>query len=342
MKTVVYKAADGLEETIKGASRILLSGGLVAIPTETVYGLAANALDTKAVAHIFEIKGRPQDNPLILHLSSAAEIERYCENVPEKAYELAARFWPGPLTMVLKRRNTVPDSVAAGLRTVAVRCPENEVTRKIIAEAGVPLAAPSANISGRPSTTTAQHVLDDLDGRIEAVVDDGACRVGIESTIIDLTSDPPQLLRPGGITPEQLESVLGIVALDKAVYAPLDAGEKPRAPGMKYRHYAPTAPVTIVYGEAEKAAAYINEHSDEKTAVLCFHCEMGLFSAPIVVDYGGEDDGLSLASGLFDALRRLDTPEISKIYARCPEGDGVAMAVRNRLQKAAAYNIVRV
>ena len=342
MKTEVFKTGVDDAALAKAAAEVIKAGGLVAIPTETVYGLAASALDTAAVARIFEVKGRPQDNPLIIHVSGADEIARWCVNVPDEAYALAERFWPGPLTMVLPNGEKIPQSVCAGLPSVAVRCPESRITREIIAEAGVPLAAPSANLSGKPSTTSAEHVIADLDGKIEMIVDDGPCRIGLESTIIDLTLTPPRILRPGGITPEQLEEVLGKVELDKAVYSLLSAEEKPRAPGMKYRHYAPKAAVTIVKGESAAAAEYINARTDEKTAVLCFTGEGRLFTAGTVLEYGGEEDGPALAGNLFAALRKLDTPEIGRIYARCPQGQGVALAVRNRLQKAAAYDIVSV
>ena len=215
MNTLYLSAAE--ENTPKIAAEIIASGGLVAIPTETVYGLGANGLDPDAVAKIFIAKGRPQDNPLILHVAETRQIEEFCYDIPESAYALAERFWPGPLTMVLKARDTVPKCTTAGLPTVAVRCPDHDITRRIIALAGVPVAAPSANISGKPSTTTAQHVLHDHDGKIDAIVDGGPCRVGVESTIVDLSEDRPRLLRPGGITPEQLLEVLKDLEIDKAV-----------------------------------------------------------------------------------------------------------------------------
>ena len=235
-------------EDVEEAAAILRSGGLVGIPTETVYGLGANGLDPEAVAHIFEAKGRPQDNPLILHIPSADHLERYCADIPQSAFDLARACWPGPLTMILKRRPIVPDVVTAGMDTVGMRCPSHPVCRAILQAAEVPVAAPSGNTSGRPSPTTAAHMAEDMDGRIDAIVDGGPCSVGVESTIVDLTETPPRLLRPGGITLEQLESVLGRVEVDQAVTRLMSAGEKPRAPGMKYRHYAPKAPVTVITG----------------------------------------------------------------------------------------------
>ncbi len=234
------------KQDIAVAATILRDGGLLGIPTETVYGLGADGLNPEAVGRIFEAKGRPQDNPLILHVPEASWLERYCRDVPDTAYILAERFWPGPLTMILPRRECVPDAVTCGLNTVGVRCPNHPVTLEIIRSAGAPVAAPSGNRSGRPSPTCAAHMLEDMAGRIDAIVDGGPCGVGVESTIVDLTAPVPRLLRPGGLPLEALREALGEVAVDKAVLAPLSAGEKPKAPGMKYRHYAPKAPVAVV------------------------------------------------------------------------------------------------
>ena len=225
-----------IEDNISAAARLLRDGALVAIPTETVYGLGANGLDEAAVRRIFQAKGRPQDNPLILHLTGPQWLPRYCREIPPMAYVLARKFWPGPLTLILKRSGLVPDVTTAGLDTVAVRCPNHLVTLAILREAGVPVAAPSANLSGRPSCTSAQDVLEDMDGRIEGVVDGGPCVVGVESTILDLTCEPPRLLRPGGLPVEELERLIGPIAVDRAVIGTLAEGEKPKAPGMKYRH----------------------------------------------------------------------------------------------------------
>ena len=327
-------------ETPEIAAAIIRNGGLVAIPTETVYGLGANGLDENAVAKIFEAKGRPQDNPLILHVAEPREMERFCHDIPKSAYLLAEKFWPGPLTMVLPVKDIVPKRTTAGLNTVAVRCPDSDVTRKIIALSGVPIAAPSANISGKPSTTTAEHVRHDHDGRIDAIVDGGPCRVGVESTIVDLTEDRPRLLRPGGITPEQLTQVLGDLVIDKAVTAQIDKDAVVKAPGMKYRHYAPAEPVVIVAGSREKAAQYIHAHFAPGDRVLCFEEELPLYGGLNPLAYGKESDVNTLSAGLFSALRVLDDPSIHQVYARCPVGGGVAYAVQNRLKKAAAFHIV--
>ena len=338
MKTQLLSAND--PQTAVTAAEIIKNGGLVAIPTETVYGLGANGLDPDAVAKIFQAKGRPQDNPLILHVTDASQIERFCHDIPESAYALAEAFWPGPLTMVLPARDCVPKRTTAGLPTVAVRCPDNDVTRKIIALAGVPIAAPSANISGKPSTTTAEHVLHDHDGKIPAVVDGGACRVGLESTIVDLTEDKPRLLRPGGITPEQLIAVLGELVVDKAVTASIERDAVVKAPGMKYRHYAPEADVVIVSGSRDKAAAFIRSHYRPGDRVLCFEEELPLYEGCAPLAYGKEADAATLSAGLFAALRELDDPAVQQVYARCPEGGGIAYAIQNRLKKAAAFRIV--
>lgn len=338
MITQYLSAADPATPAI--AAALIRQGQLVAIPTETVYGLGANGLDETAVAKIFQAKGRPQDNPLILHICGPEQIEDFCHHIPQKAYTLAEAFWPGPLTMVLPARDVVPRRTTGGLDTVAVRCPDNAVTREIIRLAGVPIAAPSANLSGKPSTTTADHVRHDHDGNIAAVVDGGPCRVGVESTIVDLTEDRPRLLRPGGITPEQLTAVLGDLVIDRAVTAQIDKDAVVKAPGMKYRHYAPAEPVVIVSGSREKAAAYIRAHFTPGDRVLCFREELPLYEGCAPLAYGWEADVESLSAGLFAALRELDDPAIGQVYARCPVGGGVAYAVQNRLKKAAAFHIV--
>ena len=328
------------EDTARLAADLLGAGDLVAIPTETVYGLGANGLNPDAVAKIFAAKGRPQDNPLILHIADPVQMEDICHSIPDAAYRLAEAFWPGPLTMVLPAKDIVPKCTTAGLPTVAVRCPDCEITREIIRLANVPVAAPSANISGKPSTTTAQHVYDDHQGKIPLIVDGGACRVGVESTIVDLTEDRPRLLRPGGITPEQLIAVLGDLIVDKAVTAKIDKDAVVKAPGMNYRHYAPQADVIIVSGSREKAAAYILRHFAPGDRVLCFEEELPLYADCNPLAYGKESDVATLSAGLFDALRQLDTPDVTTVYARCPDGGGIAYAVQNRLKKAAAFRIV--
>lgn len=340
MKTLVLSSAD--PTAAAQAAEIIRAGGLVAIPTETVYGLGANALDEEAVAKIFLAKGRPQDNPLIIHIAEPGELERYCRDIPDSAWLLAERFWPGPLTMVLPAKDCIPRRTTAGLDTVAVRCPHTAVTRQLIRLAGVPIAAPSANLSGKPSTTTAQHVLHDYgtDGKIDAVIDGGPCRVGVESTIVDLTGEKPRLLRPGGITPEELTDLLGELEIDRAVLGQISNDTVVRAPGMKYKHYAPGGEVYIVTGSPEAAAAYVRRRFAPGDAVLCFEEELPLYTGCNAIAYGSVRDAATLSAGLFAALRALDRPEVKTIYARCPEGGGVAYAVGNRLKKAAAFRCV--
>lgn len=331
-----------LDETrIEEAGAVLRAGGLLGIPTETVYGLGADGLNPEAVAHIFQAKGRPQDNPLILHIPSADWLERYCEEIPPEAYTLAECFWPGPLTLILKRKVLVPDAVTAGLDTVGMRCPAHPVTRAIIAAAGVPVAAPSGNTSGRPSPTNVADMLEDMDGKVDAIVDGGPCSVGVESTILDLTLTPPRLLRPGGVTLEQLEAVVGSVAVDKAVRQLLRGDEQPRAPGMKYRHYAPKAPVTVVKGDGAAAARYIRRHLADGDGVICFNEFVPLFEGHPVEPMGPEADQAEQARRVFDALRYFDGTPVSHIWAMCPEESGLGLAVANRLNKAAGFHIVQ-
>ena len=320
---------------------MIRSGGLLGIPTETVYGLGANALDEKAVGHIFEAKGRPQDNPLIIHVpNDIAWLDRYCHDVPETAYLLASLFWPGPLTMILPRRDIVPLRTTGGLETVGVRCPDHPVTQAIIAAAGVPVAAPSGNTSGRPSPTNAADMKEDMDGKIDGIVDGGACRVGVESTIIDLTVTPPRLLRPGGLPLEALEEVLGEVAVDRAVTQKLAAGEKPRAPGMAYRHYAPRAPLTVVTGSPMRSAGYNAQRLTGRTGVICFDEFAPLFKDQTVQKLGPMEDKSAQARSVFYALRAFDSTDVTEIFAQCPDDAGLGLAIGNRLKKAAGFHVI--
>ena len=328
----------GLEQ----AAQIIRRGGLVAIPTETVYGLGADALNAEAVRHIFEAKGRPQDNPLIIHVPSADWLETYCHDIPDAAYALAAEFWPGPLTMILPRREIVPLQTTGGLETVGVRCPNHPLTLEIIARAGVPIAAPSGNTSGRPSPTTAAHMWEDMDGKIDAIVDGGPCGVGVESTIIDLTVTPPRLLRPGGLPLEELRRVLGEVAVDEAVVRKMADDEHPRAPGMKYRHYAPKAPVTVFTGAPAAAAAVMAARVGTQTGIICFDEFAGRFSGCEVQTLGPVGQPETHARRVFDALRHFDSTAVTEILAQCPPETGLGLAVANRLKKAAGFQTVAV
>ena len=338
METLYLSAED--RKTPDIAAKIIKSGGLVALPTETVYGLGANGLDPDAVKKIFIAKGRPQDNPLILHICSVAQMEELCHDIPPAAYALAEAFWPGPLTMVLPAKDIVPLPTRAGLPSVAIRCPDCDVTRQIIRLSGVPIAAPSANISGKPSTTTAEHVRHDHDGRIDCIVDGGPCRVGVESTIIDLTEEKPRLLRPGGIGPEQLHAVIGDFLIDKAVTDSVANDAVVKAPGMKYRHYAPDCSVLIVDSDLPAAVSYVQQNWKPGNRVLCFDEELEAFAPFAPLAYGNEYDPDTLMANLFAALRQLDDPAIGTVFARCPRGSGKALAVQNRLAKAAGFSQV--
>lgn len=339
MNTIVFHPESD-PAAIQEAAAILRRGGLVGIPTETVYGLGADALNEEAVVQIFLAKGRPQDNPLIIHVPDASWLEQYCRDVPPEAYRLAERFWPGPLTMILPRRDIVPLQTTGGLETVGVRCPDHPVTLAIIRAAGVPIAAPSGNTSGRPSPTSAADMLEDMDGKIDGIVDGGACRVGVESTIIDLTVTPPQLLRPGGLPLEALRQVIGEVSVDKAVTGNASPDAPPRAPGMKYRHYAPHAPVTVVTGQPERSAAYIQAVVQPEEGVICFEEFREKFEPHTLQSLGSAEDTAQQAHRVFDALRRFDSTDVTHIYAQCPDDAGLGLAVGNRLKKAAGFHVI--
>lgn len=324
------------------AAQLLKQGELVAIPTETVYGLAANAMDGTAVEKIFAAKGRPQDNPLIVHIDSIEMWKTLVVEVTEDAKKLADAFWPGPLTIILPHNGKVAEQVCAGLDTVAVRMPSHPVAQKVIAQSGLPLAAPSANLSGSPSPTEAKYVLEDMQGRIPLILEGGSCEVGVESTVISLAGEKPVLLRPGYITKEQLEQVLQKeVEIAHAVTHLLEQGEKVESPGMKYKHYAPKAQVIILKGNALQYQQYLQQHSHQGVAALCFEEDAPAMQIPFVV-YGKENDPASQARELFSALRKLDENGAEEVYARCPAEDGVALAVYNRLLRAAAFRVVQL
>ena len=337
LKTLLFKKDDaaGLET----AADILKNGGLVAMPTETVYGLAANALDGSAVAKIFKAKGRPMDNPLIVHIGKFEEIYPLVQSVPERAKALANAYWPGPLTIILPKSDLIPDEVSAGLSTVAVRMPSHPTAHELIEKSGCPLAAPSANSSGLPSPTTAQHVIDDMDGKIDAIIDGGECAVGIESTVVTLATDVPKLLRPGGITHAQLEAVLGKVDIDPAVLAQLEEGVKPASPGMKYKHYSPKAEVFIVKGSLPSFKFYIDSVNQEGDMVLCFSGEEDNISVPCL-PFGNEDNSLEQAQRIFADLRRFDELGAKRVFVRSPSQEGVGLGVYNRLLRAAAFKVI--
>lgn len=339
-RLIKINAAD-TEAKYEDAACLLRDGQVVGIPTETVYGLAGNAYSDDAVKRIFEAKGRPQDNPLIVHISEFSEIYDLVKEVPEKAKLLADKFWPGPLTIILPKSDKVPLSVTGGLDTVAVRCPSHPVANMLIKVAGLPLAAPSANLSGKPSPTKAAHVFEDLNGRIPMIIDGGACDEGVESTVITLATAVPKLLRPGNVTVSQLRSVLGEVQVDDAVLNPLKAGERVSSPGMKYKHYSPNAEIILVRSTYENFCKYVNSLKSEKIYAMIFDNEGAGLQVPCI-RYGFEDYKM-LSRSLFDSLRELDKIGAEKCFVRYPnEENDDNLAVLNRLLRAAGFKVIDV
>lgn len=339
MNTKLLKIDDPevQSEAVEQAAAVIRNGGLVAIPTETVYGLGANALNPQAVKNIFRAKGRPQDNPLIIHVEDAAQAEKYALEIPQEYYELCRRFSPGPLTVILKKKDCIPMETSGGLSTVAIRIPSHPVARAIIKAAGVPVAAPSANLSGKPSPTTAAHCVDDLWGRVDAIVDSGECAVGLESTVISLAEETPLLLRPGAVTAEQLREVLPNLVIHQAVTAELEQGAKAASPGMRYKHYSPNAKVTILSGSSKAYTDFIKNHRQDGVYALCFEEDVAELQVPYIV-WGSQHDDGSQAHHLFSALRELDKLGAVKVYAHGPSREGVGLAVYNRLIRAAGFD----
>lgn len=341
MKTEILKITSCDEtEKINKAAEFLKNGQLAAIPTETVYGLGANALSSDAVKKIFVAKGRPQDNPLIVHIAEFDEIYNIVKEVPPQAKILAEKYWPGPMTIILKKSDIIPDTVSAGLDTVAIRLPRHPIARAVIKAAGVPIAAPSANLSGSPSPTNARCVFDDMNGRIPLIVDSGDCEVGVESTVISLIGGTAKILRPGGITAEDVKNALGEVEIDRAVLNEIKPDEKVSSPGMKYKHYAPKTKIVIIKGTTEKYTGFLKNQSGNFGA-LCFEEEKGRITCPTVT-YGKINDSLSQAQKLFDALRQTDKLGCDVVYAHCPKADGVGLAVLNRLLRSAGFEMKEV
>lgn len=331
-------------EQIKKAAVLLQAGEVVGIPTETVYGLAADAYNPDAIKKIFLAKGRPQDNPLIVHIDSMEMLPELVVAIPDTARRLAEKFWPGPLTMILPKSDRVPMVTTGNLDTVAIRMPSHPVARQIIHTCGFPLAAPSANLSGSPSPTTAEHVKKDMDGRIPFIINGGECEIGVESTVIAVYDNHVRLLRPGGITVSMLRSCVDNVEIDNGVLHMIANDVQVSSPGMKYKHYAPKAKVIILEGSREEFADYVNNHSssDEKDIyALLFDGEESLVSIPSL-SYGALHDGISQAHGLFASLRKLDDLNARLVYARCPEKNGVGLAVYNRLLRAAGFDVIRL
>lgn len=334
------------EDTLHQAAALFHQGQLVAFPTETVYGLGANALDREAVLSIFAAKGRPADNPLIVHVWHRDQLQPLCEVTPT-AEKLMDAFWPGPLTLLLPRRDAIPLEVTAGLPTVAVRMPSHPVAAALLRTCALPIAAPSANRSGKPSPTTAQHVLQDMDGRIPLILDGGACDVGVESTVLDICHGTPCILRPGGVTRAMLEAVTGKVTVAGSVLRPLQAGETALSPGMRYRHYAPDGQVTLVEGSEATVLAALPllyqyaVRNGHKACVMCFTEHMNALSACAPHDLGSKADDAQVAHRLFDMLRKLDAEGMEAIFSEVVAPEGVGLAVMNRLGRAAAFRSVQ-
>lgn len=351
MKTKVIKISD--KENVKDgelleAAEILRAGGLVAFPTETVYGLGANALDEKAAKKIYAAKGRPSDNPLIAHISCIDELPALVREIPEAGRLLAEKYWPGPLTMIFPKKDVVPCGTTGGLDTVAVRMPSDPVANRLIRLAGVPVAAPSANTSGRPSPTRAEHVIEDMDGKIEMILDGGEVGIGVESTIVDVSGAVPTLLRPGAITMEMLEETLGHVEIDPAILGPVSAEVRPKAPGMKYRHYAPKADMILVEGETEQVVEFINREAKKaslagkKVGIICTEESRGMYPEGILEVIGSREHEETVAHNLFAVLRDFDERKVDCIFSESFSKDRLGQAIMNRLCKAAGYHIVNV
>lgn len=336
MQTEVIDIKTEYDRALAKSAEFLRHGDVVGIPTETVYGLAANAFNENAVKKIFLAKGRPADNPLIVHICDISELSDLVNEIPEKVGIMAKHFWPGPLTMIMKKSERISDTVSGGLDTVAVRMPKSEYARAIIRSSGVPLAAPSANLSGSPSPTNAKYVFDDMNGRIPLIIDGGSCEIGVESTVISFAEDPPRLLRPGGVTLEEMTALIGEITVDKAVLDRLQDGAVAASPGMKYKHYAPRADITLIKSDFEDFKRLTDSESD--VTALCFDGEGENLNCPFV-EYGNKNDGYSQSARLFDALRELDEMGAEKVYARCPDTGGMGLAVYNRLIRACGFKI---
>lgn len=347
LKTWIVKTEDNKvnENDMKRLGKIVSDGGLVAFPTETVYGLGASAFDENAAAKIYAAKGRPSDNPLIVHLADCSELERVVREIPENAKLLFSHFSPGPLTVIMKKSDSLAKTVTAGLDTVAVRIPSNPIARALIRAAGVPIAAPSANISGKPSPTTSKHVIADMDGKIDAIIDGPDCDVGVESTIIDLTGDRPVMLRPGGITYSEIKKLLPDIEIDRHITEAVTVKDKPKCPGMKYKHYAPDADVTVVEGELSKVRDTIKQLIDDerkaqnrKIGVLAY--DGGEYDADYIIHSG--KDNRSYAHNLFRELREFDENGMDIVFAEFVYDVDYGLAVKNRLYKSAGNKVIHV
>lgn len=345
-KIIKIDPTADLDAQLASAAEIIRAGGLVAFPTETVYGLGADGTNEAASARIYAAKGRPSDNPLIIHISDPAEAEMYTYT-NSVYYRLATAFMPGPMTVILPARDTVPLTTRGGLSTVAVRCPENQIARTLIRLSGVPIAAPSANLSGSPSPTTAAHVIDDMMGRVDMIIDGGACEFGLESTIVKIDPDGGvTLLRPGRISPDDIRAIGIEVRIADAVTDRLREGEVALSPGMKYRHYAPGAEVLLLDGDREASAHFIYSEGKENAAIIAYSADVGYYREALpnatVIDFGSEGDELAQARSLFAILRDADKASYSVIYAPLPKTEGIGLALYNRMIRAAAHKIIKL
>ena len=350
MNTELYKIDEhnidaAAKEILKKAGDIIKEGGLVAFPTETVYGLGGDALNPESSKKIYAAKGRPSDNPLIVHVATMEDVEAIVDEVPEAAYKLAEAYWPGPLTMIMNKNEKVPHETTGGLDTVAIRMPNNEIALELIRQSGGYIAAPSANTSGRPSPTLARYCVEDLSGKIEMIIDGGQVGIGLESTIVDLTSKEPMILRPGYITQDMLKEVLGEVTIDRTI---IDAAstERPKAPGMKYRHYAPKGSLTIVQGSQQEVVDYINTKAKEAMAegkrvgIIGTDATSTLYSADVIKNVGNREDEATIAHELFKVLREFDDENIDIMFSESFDESGIGQAIMNRLLKAAGHNVI--
>jgi len=334
-------------EYLKEAASIIFNGGIVAFPTETVYGLGANALNEDAVEKIFKAKGRPQDNPLIVHVNNK-NIDNLVKEVPEIAKKLMDKFWPGPLTIILNKKDIIPNRTSANLQSVGIRMPNNDIALKLIELSGCPIAAPSANISGRPSPTDVERCIEDLEGKVDYIIGGKKSDVGVESTIVDCTVMPPVVLRPGGITLEMLREVYSDIIIDKAIQGKPDENLKPKAPGMKYKHYAPKAKLKIIKGNKEKTIEKINEivqnyiENEKRVAILSTEELASKFPMGNIITLGSEKNLYDIARNLFEALRKCDDMKVDFILCQAFEEKGVGLAIMNRLNKAAGFDILEV
>lgn len=340
---IFYTSPDFIDtEVINECAEIIRSGGLVAFPTETVYGLGADATDEDAAKKIYSAKGRPSDNPLIIHVAKPEDAEKYAYTT-ELYYKLANAFMPGPLTVIMKKKDVIPSGVTGGLDTVAVRCPDHPVASALIAAANTAIAAPSANLSGSPSPTCGEHVISDMNGVIDAIIDGGCCDIGLESTIVKIDGDSLTLLRPGAITADALGCVCENVSIAPAVTEMLGENERPLSPGMKYKHYAPSVPLVLLEGESDKIMTFLhNAQNAEKCAILCYHEELEDLRFERLIDIGEEKDLATQAKRLFSALRNADKLDCDVIYAHLPTTDGMGLALYNRLIRAAAHTVKHV